>query len=175
MKIYQINENMWLKSIYMIQKLLPHDNFQESELLEWLNYGSGKVFGSFNNNSIIGIIFVCEYFQEKDKFVYIQSLCVDPNYRKLNIGSQLVSYICSKFLEIPIWAKISNNNLAAKILFRNIGFIQYSHKYTPYPLSKDYNSNYYPYVYQTVSSLWNMYAEECLLNNLIKNIEEKLK
>ena len=168
MQIKEVKKGQWLECITMIIKLLPNDNFQSSELQTWLEFGTGKIFASIIKNNITGVIFVCEYFQQKDKFVYIQSLCVDPNYRKLNIGAQLISYICNKYTGIYIWAKVSNHNLVAKILFIKIGFRQCAQKCTPPPLSKDFNTIYYPYVYESISSTWNIYAEECLLNNLIK-------
>lgn len=171
MKIYYIESKHWLESVSMIIKLLPSDNFQASELLEWLNNGNGKIFGLYNDTDVIvGTIFICEYLQENPKFIYIQCLCVEPNFRNLSIGEQLIIYICNKYQHIPIWAKVSNNNIKAKRLFRRIGFIQCSHKDTPHPLSKDYGTIYYPYIYQIIPHTWNMYMEECILNNNIKNI-----
>ena len=158
-------------AIKMILRILPNEGFNENELYEWILSDKGFFYGAYNNNNLLGNIFFCIY-RTKRTFVYIQTICVETKYNNLGIGKKLINKIIEDFNDYDIWAKISSNNLNCINLFTKLNFRQCSHKYTPYPLSKNYNTIYYPYIYQKISEFWNIYNDQCKLQdniNLIYN------
>ena len=150
----------------MIMRLLANEYFEEQELYAWLTSGKARVYAAYNeDNRMIGNLFVCIY----DSYVYISSVCIDDLYRGKGVGKQLIYHAINAFPKYKVWTKINTANTVSMHVFRTLGFVQCSQKFTPYPLSKDFDSGYYPFVLDSLLN-YNIYQETCMLQDRIRDI-----
>tara|TARA_X000000950_G_scaffold276612_1_gene364778 strand:+ start:1403 stop:1915 length:513 start_codon:yes stop_codon:yes gene_type:complete len=151
-------------AILMILELLNDEGFNYDDLNLWLTSNQAILIGAYVNKELVGSLMFCYY----KNISYIQTLCVKSYYRKRGIGKSLVNNSVIIRPEVPLIAKVSNNNNTAKNIFDSCNFQICKSDEIPHELSDPPNSTHLFYKFKKLDSYWNLYTDSCYLNDRIR-------
>jgi ribosomal protein S18 acetylase RimI-like enzyme len=89
-------------------KELILNNFQNSRLNTYEN-----IYYYRDNDKIIGVVGV--YFI--NKYLSLNQLCIDKDYRRKGFATSLLSYVCNEYKNIPIILYIDKNKENTEYLY----------------------------------------------------------
>jgi len=82
--------------------------YKSDDIIYLLNNVKYRLYKAVYNDTIIGLCFL-ELFQDR---IHIMSICINPNYQKLGVGSNIIDFFKKKYKK-PISLYVQSYNVSA--------------------------------------------------------------
>lgn len=112
--------------------------YKYDDLLEIINKNNHKILIAKNESKFCGYII---FKIETDKNIHINSIAINPNFRRFKIGTQLINKIKITYIDFTITLYVQTTNINAIKFYKNNSF-KINQKVIDYYSTLDSNDAY---------------------------------